>query len=65
MSQSTPTPYGKVAVKDIVFRKGNEYYRSTLILTQDRLYTIQAKVKGSDPKPFQRLSKSFSILGPY
>ncbi len=52
-------------MKDIVFRKGNEYYRSTLILTQDRLYTIQAKVKGSDPKPFQRLSKSFSILGPY
>jgi hypothetical protein len=65
VTQSTPTPYGKVAVKDVVFRKGNEYYRATLLLTQDRLYTIQAKVKGSDPKPFQRLSRSFSILGPY
>jgi hypothetical protein len=65
VSQTTPVPYGKVAVKNVVFRKGKEYYRAQLLLTQDRLYTIQAKVKGSDPKPFQRLSKSFSILGPY
>ena len=63
VSQTDPTPFGDVAVKDVVFRKGNEYYRTSLFLTQDRLYTIQAKVKGPDKAPFARLSKSFSILG--
>ncbi len=64
VSQTDPTPFVDVAVKNVVFRKGKEYYRNTLMLAKDRLYTIQAKVKGSDPKPFNRLSTSFAILGP-
>lgn len=64
VSQSTPEPFVNVAVKDFVFRKRKEYYRNTLILASDRLYTIQAMVKGDDPAPFKRLSKSFAILGP-
>jgi hypothetical protein len=63
VSQTDPVPFGAVAVKDVVFRKGNEYYRTSLFLTQDRLFAVQAKVKGPDKAPFARLSKSFSILG--
>ena len=56
-------PYNDVAVKSLVFRKGNEYYRNMLLLAKDRLYTIQAMVKGNDPAPFHQLWKSFSVLG--
>jgi hypothetical protein len=64
VSQTNPLPFGKVAVKNVVFRKGKEHYRTTLLLATDRLYAIQAKTPSNDPAPFQRLSKSFSILGP-
>ena len=64
MSQTDPIPYIDVAVKDVVFRKGNEYYRNRLMLATDRLYTVQAMVKGEDPAPFNRLWKSFARLGP-
>ncbi len=64
VSQTDPQPYGKIAVKSVVFRKGKEYYRTELILATDRLYAIQAKTPSNDPAPFERLSKSFSILGP-
>jgi hypothetical protein len=64
ITQTKPVPFVDVAVKDLVFRKGNEYYRNTLLLASDRLYTVQAMVKGDDPAPFHQLSKSFTILGP-
>jgi hypothetical protein len=65
LSQTNPSAFVDVAVKDVVFRKGNEYYRNTLMLASNRLYTIQAMVKGKDPAPFKRLTKSFDILGPH
>ena len=43
--------------RDVVFRKGNEYYRNLLVLAPDRLFIVQAKVKGKDPAPFNRLWK--------
>lgn len=64
VSQTDPIPYVDVAVKDVVFRKGNEYYRNRLVLAADRLFTVQAMVKGKDPAPFDRLWKSFSQIGP-
>jgi hypothetical protein len=64
VSQTDPRPFVNVAVKDFVFRKGKEYYRTSLILASDRLYTIQAMVKGTDAAPYQRLTKTFEILGP-
>jgi hypothetical protein len=64
LSQTNPQPFVDVAVKDFVFRKGQEYYRTSLVLASDRLYTIQAIVKGKDAAPFNRLTKSFEILGP-
>lgn len=63
VTQGDPTPYGSVALKSIVFRKHGEYYRAMLLLTQDRLYTVQAVVPSKDAEPFQRLWKSFSVLG--
>ncbi|MGZ4691455.1 MAG: hypothetical protein ACXVJW_04955 [Acidimicrobiia bacterium] len=63
VSQGTPVPFNKVAVKSLVFRKGNEYYRNMLLLTTNRLYTVQAKVRGSDKAPFHQLWKSFTVLG--
>jgi hypothetical protein len=63
VSQTDPIPYIDVAVKDVVFRKGNEYYRNRLVLAQDRLFVVQAMVKGKDPAPFNRLWKSFKRLG--
>lgn len=65
VTQTDPVPFVDVAVKDVVFRKGNEYYRNTLMLASDRLYTIQAMVKGKDQAPFKRMAKSFDILGPH
>jgi hypothetical protein len=64
VSQSDPQPFGNVAAKSVVFRKGKEYYRTTLLLATDRLYAIQAKTPSKDPAPFQRLAKSFSVVGP-
>jgi hypothetical protein len=64
VSQTDPIAYIDVAVKDVVFRKGNEYYRNRLVLATDRLYIVQAMVKGKDPAPFDRLWKTFGRLGP-
>jgi hypothetical protein len=64
VSQTDPIPYIDVAVKDVVFRKGNEYYRNRLVLAADRLYIVQAMVKGKDPAPFDRLWKTFARIGP-
>ena len=57
-------PINHVAVKDIVFRKGDLYFRNRLILATDRLYTLQVMVKGRDDAPFTAMAKSFTILGP-
>lgn len=64
ISQTKPVVIQDVAVKFVVYRVGDEYYRNQLTLASDRLYTVQAKVKGTDEAPFQRLTKSFEILGP-
>jgi len=64
VSQTDPIPYIDVAVKDVVFRKGNEYYRNRLVLTTDSLFIVQAMVKGKDPEPFDRMWKSFARIGP-
>ncbi len=64
VSQTVPQPFGTIALKDFVFRKGKEYYRTSLLLMADRLFTIQAMVKGTDAAPFKRLTKSFQVLGP-
>jgi hypothetical protein len=64
ISQSTPVVIQDVAVKFVVYRVGNEYYRNQLTLASNRLYTVQAKVRGKDEAPFHRLTKSFEILGP-
>ena len=63
VKQGDPVPFNNVAVKSIVFRKGNEYYRNMLLLSTNKLYTIQAKIKGSNEAPFHQLWKSFSVLG--
>ena len=47
-----------------MFRKGDQYYRNRLLLANDRLYTVQAKVKGKDAAPFNRSGRRFEILGP-
>lgn len=63
VSQTDPIPYIDVAVKEVVFRKGNAYYRNRLVLATNHLFTIQAMVKGNDPAPFDRLRESFERLG--
>jgi hypothetical protein len=63
VKQGDPTAIVDVAVKTLVYRKGNEYYRNMLLLAQGRLYTIQAKVKGDSPKAYNRLWHSFAVLG--
>jgi hypothetical protein len=64
VSQTDPIPYIDVALKDVVFRKGNQYYRNRLLLTTDRLFIVQAMVEGKDQAPFDRMWKSFSQIGP-
>jgi hypothetical protein len=62
VSQSDPAPFVNVAVKDVVFRKGGQWYRNRLVLTADRLYTVQAVTKSKDPAPFDHLWKTFKVL---
>jgi hypothetical protein len=64
VSQTDPLQYGTIALKDVVFRTGGEWYRTRLVLTADRLYSVQAQTKSRDPAPFDHLWKTFQILGP-
>jgi hypothetical protein len=59
-----PLPINSVAVKDVVFRTGDRYYRNRLILASGRLYTLQVMVKGTDEDPFTAMAKTFKVLGP-
>jgi hypothetical protein len=63
VSQSDPAPVVNIAVKDVVFRKGGQWYRNRLVLTADRLYTVQAVTKSRDPAPFDHMWKTFKVLG--
>ena len=64
VSQTDPVPLVDIGVKGIVYRKGNTYWRASLQLVKDRLYTLIAKTPNSDIAPFKRLATSFTILGP-
>lgn len=63
VSQTEPVPFVDVAVKTVVYRKGDTYWRASLQLLKDRLYTIVARTPNSDEAPFSRLVTSFKILG--
>jgi hypothetical protein len=64
VSQTDPVQYGTVVLKDVVFRKGAQWYRTRLVLSADRLYAVQAQTKSKDPAPFDHLWKTFQILQP-
>ncbi len=63
-SQVDPVVIGDSAVKQVVFRKGDIYWRVLLVLLKDRLYTVTARSPNNDQAPYQRLTESFQILGP-
>ncbi len=63
-SPPIPIPINEVVIKDVVFRKGDLYYRNRLILANQRLYTLQVMVKGKSEKPFTAMAKTFKVLGP-
>jgi hypothetical protein len=63
-SPPIPIPINGVAIKDVMFRKGEMYYRNRLILANGRLYTLQVMVKGTDEDPFTAMAKTFKVLGP-
>jgi hypothetical protein len=65
VDQKPPVIVQDVVVKSATLRKGDTYWRVQLLLLRDRLYTIIAKTPGADPAPFERLTKSFLILGPH
>lgn|GEM_PF-7134508 len=64
VSQSEPVPVVDVAVKDIVYRKGDTYWHASMQLVKDRLYTLIAKTPSLDIAPYRRLVTTFTILGP-
>ncbi len=47
VSQTDPVQYGKVVLKDVVYRKGGQWYRTRLMLSADRLYDVQAMTKSA------------------
>jgi hypothetical protein len=61
--QIQPLALGDVGYKDLVFRKGDTYWRVQLQLLRDRLYTLVAKAPNADEGPYKRLGTSFQILG--
>jgi hypothetical protein len=64
VSQTEPVQYGTVVLKDVVFRKGGQWTRVRLVLSADRLYSVQAQTKSRDPAPFDHLWETFQILQP-
>jgi hypothetical protein len=64
VSQKKPLPLLDVAFKEVVYRKGDTWWRTQFRLLKDRLYTITAKLPNDDPKPCDTLAASFKILGP-
>ena len=63
-SQVDPVVIVDSAVKQVVYRKGAIYWRVSLVLLKDRLYTITARSPNNDQAPYERLTTSFQILGP-
>ena len=64
VSQTEPIPILDVAVKEVVYQRGNAYWHARIELLKDRLYTVIAKTPNEDDAPFKRLVTSFQILGP-
>ena len=64
VSQSKPIPLNDIGYKQLVYKKGNTYWRAQLELLKDRLYTVIAKAPNDDAGPYVRLATSFQILGP-
>lgn len=64
VDQKPPVPFRDVAVKSIVYRKGDTYWRVQLQLLKNRLYTMVVKAPNDDPEPYNTLIRSFQILGP-
>jgi hypothetical protein len=64
VEQSKPIPFGDIVVKQFAYRKGDTYWRAGLELLKDRIYTIVVKAPNDDAAPYQRLVKTFQILGP-
>lgn len=62
-SQVAPFVLFDDAIKDVVYRRGDTYWRVRLVLLEDRLYTISARSPNSDDKAAGRLIGSFQILG--
>jgi hypothetical protein len=64
VSQKKPLPLLDVAFKEVVYKKGDTWWRTQFRLLKDRLYTITAKTPNDDPAPYDTLANSFKILGP-
>lgn len=64
VSQTQPLPLFDVGWKEVVYRKGDTWWRTQFQLLKDRLYTVTAQTPNDDPKPYETLGRSFKILGP-
>ncbi len=64
VSQTKPLPLPDTGFKEVVYRKGDTWWRTQFRLLKDRLYTITAKTPGEDPAPYNTLVGSFKMLGP-
>ena len=58
-----PLAIQSVAVKQLALRKGGTYQRTQFVLAKDRMYTLQVTMDGDDVDPFNRLVKTFAVLG--
>ncbi len=64
VSQTDPIPILDVAVKEVVYQKGNTFWHARIELLKDRLYTIIAKTPSKNDAVFKRFVNAFQILGP-
>ena len=64
VEQTPPVPFRGVAVKSLVYKRGDTYWRAVIQLLKNRLYTVVGKAPNDDPEPFDTLINSFQILGP-
>ena len=64
ISQTEPTPIQDVAVKDVVYRKGDAQWHARIELLKDRVYTVIAKSPGDDQKVFDHFVTTFQPLSP-
>ncbi|MBM3674448.1 MAG: hypothetical protein FJW88_05740 [Actinobacteria bacterium] len=63
VSSTKPVPFDDVAVAYGTFRRNDTWWRALFMLAPDRLYTVVEEAPNDSEDGFNRMTKSFTIIG--